>query len=175
MEWKSWVFSHPTKEFLGNPELQRKYRNKYKQLKKFRSEIIEAALDIENYLNTVILHFLVGQDYPRHKLLRMFVFDADFCTFMQKRKILSQILKTFPDSFDFFKPEESKKLRRDINDLVKERNIFAHGNIFIDTRTGSAMIEYYQGGIQKEKIEENRMNAILEKCMSIERKLGKLN
>lgn len=175
MEWERWGFSHPTKEFIDNAELQEKYLAKYKQFKKYRSEIIEAALEIENLLKVVLLHFLVGQDYPRQKLLRAFVFDADFCTFMQKRKMLSLIFEIFPKSFDFLTPDDSKKLRQDINELVLERNIFAHGNIFIDTRDGSVLMEYYQGGIRKEKIDEERIQSILEKCKSIDRLLVELN
>jgi hypothetical protein len=29
MEWERWGFSHPTKEFIDNPELQEKYLTKY--------------------------------------------------------------------------------------------------------------------------------------------------
>jgi len=59
--------------------------------------------------------------------------------------------------------------------LVLERNIFAHGNIFIDTRDGSVLLEYYQGGIRKEKIDEERIQSILEKCKPIDRMLVELN
>ncbi len=175
MEWKRWGFSHPTKEFLNNPDLQEKYKEKYKQFKKYRSEVIEAALEIENLLTIVLLHFLVGQDYSRHKLLRSFVFDAEFCTFMQKRKMLSLLYEMFPNSFDFFTQDESKKLRKYINDIITERNKYAHGNIFIDTRNGDAFIEYYQGRQKREEIDENKIHDIIKKCELIDNMLSELN
>jgi hypothetical protein len=175
MEWASWGISNITEEFIQNEKLQKQYKEKYKKFKRFRSEIIEAALEIENILTTVLLHFFVGQDYSRHKLLRSFIFDAEFCTFMQKRKMLSQMFEMFPKSFDFFSPEESKKLRQHINNIVLERNIFAHGNMFIDARDGSITIEYYQGGAKREKIEEKRIRDTLKQCISSQKMLFKLN
>jgi hypothetical protein len=136
-------------EQMRNEEFRKKCLEKYNHFTQMRSIVIDTALNIENSLTIVILHFLAGKDYSLHNLLHEFIFDAEFCSFMQKRKMLSMIFEMFPSIPTVISVEEGKDLWRRINDLIITRDMFAHGIIFIDGKTDKVVLEYYSGGKKK--------------------------
>lgn len=121
-----------TKGQLKDQKTLEHFERLYSKFTAVRSEIIDAALWVENTLTVFILHALIGEDYSRHKLLRAFVFEAEFCSFMQKRKILSMLFEEFSTQITCINTAESKVLRREINEIIETRNIFAHGHIVVD-------------------------------------------
>jgi len=162
-------------EQMADAEFTKKCQEKYDHFTKMRSIVIDAALRIEHTLSIVILHFLVGTDYSRHNLLREFIIDAEFCTFMQKRKMLSMIFEMLPDISQILSPEEGKDLRRRLNDLILNRDMFAHGVIFIDAHPDNVIIEYYRGGKKEIKINSEIVSDIIKSADVIEEKLHTLN
>ena len=74
---------------------RKKFALTYQRFAKMRTEVIEQSLSIENSLTIVLLHFLVGEDYSRHELLRSLIFESDTCSFMQKRKMLSLVFEMY--------------------------------------------------------------------------------
>jgi hypothetical protein len=153
--------------------------DKHKDIEKkawlHKSQIIEASLMVETLLVATISHLLVGQDYPRFRLLRHLVFDAEFCTFMQLRKMLSIIYSIFGDKITCLTKEESKKLRSEINNIIKVRNMFAHGSSDIDADTNKYTIRYYDNGIVLKKISDNYVNNFLKNCTETNKNLSILN
>jgi hypothetical protein len=64
----------------------------YEKVKDIRTRVIEEALGIESSLTITIITFILGEKkYRELRILRSLIFDAEFCTFMQKRKMLSRI------------------------------------------------------------------------------------
>lgn len=151
------------------------YQRQHKFFTAMRSEVLDEALDIENLLTIVILHCLVGKDYSRHKLLRALVFEAEFCSFMQKRKMLSLIFEMYPTAFPFLTTEEAKRVRRELNVLILDRDMFAHGTIVFVGPEGKVMIEYYRGRKTERELNEDVLQTILVSCEYLREHLGKIN
>jgi len=175
MEISGFHVRNVTKQQIGDDEFRKKCQEKYNHFTEMRSIVIDTALIIEHYLSVVILHFLVGTDYSRHELLREFIFDAEFCSFMQKRKMLSMIFEMFPSISEVLSDGESKELRRQINELILHRDMFAHGNICIDAEKDKVIIEYYRGGKKETEISPNVISEITKSSNSIKEKLHMLN
>lgn len=114
-------------------------------------------------------------DYSRHRLLRTLIFDAESCSFMQLRKMLSLIFDLFQDQISILTKDESKKLRRQLNDIIIFRNMFAHGDICINAPTSEVLIQYFQGGQVETVISEGLINDFVEKCKEVDICLRKLN
>jgi hypothetical protein len=163
--------AHP----LRDAETLKRYQDQYKFFTLMRSEVIDEALDIENFLTVIILHFLVGKDYSRHKLLRALVFEAEFCSFMQKRKMLSLIFEMYPKAFPFLSDAEAKRVRRELNDLILDRDMFAHGTIVIAGPEGKVIIEYYRGGKTETELNEETLPRILHRCEYLREQFKKIN
>ena len=140
---------------LKNKALTKKLEQKYNRFKKMRAEIIEEALYIENLLTITILHFLVGTDYSRHGLLRALIFESEFCTFMSKRKMLSNIFQMYSDKITCINKKDSKLLRGQLNQLILERDMLVHGVMLMRGSKGKVIIEYYRGEPIEEEIDAN--------------------
>lgn len=147
----------------------------YESVQPIRNSVIESALDIESSLTGTILHFTVGTNYPVHNILRELVFDAEFCTFMQKRKILSKIFEMKGEDISCFTTTESKSLRQDVNFIILERDKFAHGSIVIDCRDYRAAIKYFRGGAKLDFIDMSYLDNFLEVYERCENMLTRLN
>lgn len=147
----------------------------YEKVKDIRSRIIEKALDIESSLTLTIITFILGEKkYRELRLLRSLVFDAEFCNFMQKRKMLSRIFNICGERIQCFTVEEGKQLRRNLNRLILERDKFAHGQILIDTFEYKPFIVYYRNGEQRDEIFDNLRDVFLKQCREVESSLAKL-
>lgn len=152
-----------------------KHKEIEKKVWEHRSQILEASLMIETLLIATISHLLVGQDYPRFFLLRHLIFDAEFCTFMQLRKILSAIFSIFGDQITCLSRDEGKQLRSEISNIIKVRNMFAHGMSVIDAETNSYSIRYYDSGIVLKVISDNFVDNFLRNCTETRKSLSILN
>lgn len=148
--------------------------NAYELIRPIRNLIVESAILVESSLTVAILHFMVGVDYVKQDILRSFVFEAEFCTFMQKRKMLSKIFDTEGKNITCISKEEAKYLRKEINNIILERDKFAHGIIIIDCKEYQAMIQYHRNGTQIDKIKSEHGDEIYEKCQKCIYILGKL-
>ncbi len=164
-----------TEAQLKDPELLARFQEKYSWFTQMRGVVIHEALEIENSLTIVLLHFLVHTDYRRHMLLRTLIFEAEFCSFMQQRKMLSMIFDLFSDSLTCLSKEEAKQLRRDINDLILHRDMFAHGCIIIDGKTEKVFVEYYRGGPTETEVTEEFLQKFKKSATAIQEKLRVLN
>ena len=164
-----------TEAQLKDPELLARFQEKYNWFTQMRGVVINEALKIENSLTLVLLHFLVHTDYRRHRLLRTLIFEAEFCSFIQKRKMLSMIFDLFSDSLTCLSKEEAKQLRRDINNLILHRDMFAHGRIVIDGKTEKVFVEYYRGGPTETEVTEEFLQKFKKSATAIQEKLRVLN
>lgn len=140
-----------------------------------RSQVLEASLMIETLLIATISHLIVGQDYARFHLLRYLVFDAEFCSFMQLRKMLSMVFTLFDVQITCLSKEEGKTLRSEINNIIKIRNMFAHGLSIIDANEERYSIRYYDSGPVLKVISDDFVNSFLEKCKETRDMLRILN
>jgi len=142
-------------------------RKTYRRFAAMRAEVLERALEVEYDLVKVIVHGLHGRDYPRHRLLRALVFDTPSCTFMDKRRMLSQLFNLFPERFVHLDTEKGKALRRDLNEIILTRDLFAHGQLCIDGGSQQAVMQIYRDGIQDVIIDEATLTVFADRCLSV--------
>lgn len=170
-----YIVKGPTYEQIEDDDFDRRCQEKYNYLTKIRSFVIEKAVAIERLLTTLLLHFLVGINYNQHHLLRDFIFDAEFCTFMHKWRMLRKVFAIYPKIDECISKEEGKLLRKDLKEIISKRNMFAHGDIFIDAETENIIIEYYEDGRKELVISEDVVEEICNTCALVREKLFELN
>ena len=146
----------------------------YQSVKGIRGRIIEAALRVETDLTATILCYLVGGQNSVQNKLREFIFDAEFCTFMQKRKMLSKIFDIDGSEINYKSAIEAKQLRRCINEIILVRNKYAHGEIVVDCTDYKPYIKYYSNGTQEELIDPEIVQEFEMKCLRIHEELSEL-
>lgn len=160
----------------GKPSLDAKKINEvYESVRPIRNTIIESALLVEHALTFAILFFIDGNKrHDRRSVLKKLFFDSDHFTFMQKRKVLSQIFEMKGNEITCFSPDEAKHLRREMNDIILERNKYAHGVIVIDCMNWKAQIKYFHGQERTEDITPETGNRFFDRCQDCVRLLDKL-
>ena len=159
----------------GKPSLDAKKINEvYESVRPIRNTIIESALLVEHALTSAILYFIDGKSLDRRSILKNLLFDSDNFTFMQKRKVLSLIFEMKGDKITCFTLNEAKALRREINDIVLERNKYAHGVIIIDCMSWEAQIKYFHGKERTENVTPEIGNHFFDRCQECVRQLDKL-
>ena len=89
--------------------------------------------------------------------------------------MLSMIFDLFSDSLTCLSKEEAKQLRRDINNLILHRDMFAHGRIVIDGKTEKVFVEYYRDGPTETEVTEEFLEEFKKSATAIGEKLGVLN
>ena len=174
MEWPTFRVRNETPEQRKDDSFWDDAKSTYDRFKNYRSEIIEAALFVENYLTNVLLDFLSYSTAQRRTILRNLVFDAEFCTFFQKWKLLRQLLDIYCSALDLDKAE-MKTLKQELHKLIALRNRFAHGEIYVDASDFSVWIEYFEGKKKLEHVDETELAATTDMCDRIQGQLYKIH
>lgn len=174
MEWPTFQVSHETSEQRGDAAFWDKAKSTYDRFKKYRGEVIEAALFVENTLTNILLDFFSYPSAQRRAILRGLVFDAEFCTFFQKWKLLRQLIDIYGTELGLDR-NELKTLKQELHRLIALRNRFAHGAIYVDARDFSVWIEYIEGGKQFDKVSESELSNTTDMCDRIHRQLFEIH
>lgn len=153
-------------------EINKELRNKYAE---YRSNVLDTAIEIETLLVATLSHFLVGQDYVRFSLLRYLIFDAEFCNFMQLRKMLSTVFHLCGDQINCMSKTEADRLRSNIDKIIKIRNMFAHGMLIPDLDTGEIKVRHYESKVVLQTITDASVKRYIEMCKSTLKSLSVLN
>jgi len=146
----------------------------YEHFKKFRSEVIEAGLFMENSLTEVLLDFVAAPSGDRRALLKSMIFEAESYSFFQKWKLLRDLLDIYVEPLKL-DPEEMKSLRKELHEIISLRNRFAHGSIFVDVSDFSVWMEYREGAKKFEKLEEPALVAAKDICDRAHARLWKIH
>jgi hypothetical protein len=174
MEWPTFQVRNETDEQRKDGSFWVEAKSTYDRFKGYRSEIIEAALYVENYLTNLLLDFLSYPSAQRRAVLRNLVFDAEFCTFFQKWKLLRKLFDIYSSALELDQAE-TKTLKQEIHKLINIRNRFAHGEIYVDASDFSVWIEYYEGEKKLEQVNEGELATTTDMCDGIQAKLFKIH
>ncbi len=174
MEWPTFQVRNETPEQRKDNSFWDEAKSTYDQFKNYRGEIIEAALFVENFLTNVLLDFFSYPALQRRTILRNLVFDAEFCTFFQKWKILRQLLDIYCSEIDLDKAE-MKTLKQELHKLIALRNRFAHGKIYVDASDFSVWIEYFEGEKMLDQVDETELASTTDMCDRIQGQLYKIH
>ncbi len=159
---------------VNDPELLLKFSSMYQSFKTVRAQVIDWAIDTEDSLKVAICFFFFESDFKKHDVFRGMILDAEFCSFMQKRRILSHIFDNYSDTFPSFNREESKELLHELNNIILDRNKFAHGRVFVNAGNNTIELHYYHGKQIEEEIKPDAIEEMKERVKKVDRLLGKL-
>lgn len=174
MEWPVFQVSNETPEQRTDPSFWDKAKETHNHFKKYRSEVIEASLFVENSLTNLLLDFFSYPSNQRRALTRGLIFDAEFCTFFQKWKLLRELLNLYGKELGLGE-NDAKILKKELHGLISLRNRFAHGIIYVDARDFSVWIEFMEGGKQIEKVSEDELNKITDMCDRLHKQLYQIH
>jgi len=174
MEWPTFQVRNETSEQRGDDSFWNEAKSTYDRFKRYRGEVIEASLFVENTLTNVLLDFFSYPSAQRRTILRNLVFDAEFCTFFQKWKLLRQLLDIFGLNLDLDKVD-LKTLKHELHQLISLRNRFAHGEIYVDARDFSVCIEYFEGEKKLDYVNETELSNTTDMCDRIHGQLYKIH
>jgi hypothetical protein len=173
--WPVYHIKNLTAEQSANRGFRIHCEELYNQIKPKRAEAIEAALSVEGALDMVLLDLLVGKDESRRDVLREHVLFPEFCTSMQKWKMLKRLVDTFPEYFKILNNEQLTELKRDIKELMDDRNKFAHGDLFVDGQEFHVELRYYENGTKWLQVNHDYFNGLIEKAFRSSKSLQNLH
>ena len=166
--------SNETAEQRKDPSFWEKAKETHNHFRKFRAEIIEAALFVENSLTNLLLDFFSYPSNQRRNITRSLIFDAEFCTFFQKWKLLRELLSLYGKELGLIE-RDMKKIKSELHKLISLRNRFAHGTIYVDARNFTVWIQYVEGGNKEEQVDENELSKITDKCDHLHKQLYQIH
>ena len=175
-DWNIIHFMNATPEEQRDVQVIAKCSAAYNSIKPKRAEIIEAALSVEGLLDQVILDLLVGRDASKRALNTELILSAEFCTSFQKWKILTRLMSELPSYFEKLSEEERKTLRKEIHELIKDRNRFVNGDLFVNVADNYAVdLRYYEGGTHYLRITDQILTESLARALRCREALWRLH
>jgi len=95
--------------------------NLAREARRNRLKVIEGALSVENQLGAVIEHYFFGSSHERRAVFESLILNSDWCSFAEKRKLITHIIneQKLPEGRE---KEEFDKLMRKV---MSARNAFS--------------------------------------------------
>lgn len=175
-QWNIVHFRNVSPGQVEDPQVRTKAAVVYSAMKVKRAEIIEAALSVEGMLDQVLLDLFVGRDPSKREWLTELVLAAEFCTSLQKWKMLQRLMAAVPSYFTLLSDSDGKILRKEIHQLINDRNKFAHGDLFVTVSENYAVdLRYQENGTQYLRITEQTVTESLSRAWRCRETLWKLH
>lgn len=110
----------------------------FQSVQQLRGRVLTMAAELENLIADCIALYFMPFEGPRQDRFRISVLEKEACSFYTKYMILKEIHEALGKNQPH--PSWSK-----IEELMRIRNIFAHGRIFIDWQTQEVFIKHSKG------------------------------
>jgi len=124
----------------------------------WRGHIINHSLFIEERIDLIISKLFLKKDIERVELFRAIILSREFFGFMNKWKVLKDLLTTIEP----YKNNNYSSLYSNLHNLINERDKFAHGQVTYSGSKGEKIIlEYFKEKLQKEEITEKNVEDFL--------------
>jgi len=159
MQWGTFQIAHGDVHQLGDRLMA--FRETYRRLAAHRSEVLEAAVYVESRLEFLLCRLFIGVNETREALFRSFVLDPDTGSFHAKWRMLRGALEVVGLPPGSITEAERHEMSAGIRDVISTRNMFAHGDIFVDARDGRAFIQYYEGKRREEYVDDAFLRAYM--------------
>jgi hypothetical protein len=108
--------------------------------KKIRGEVISNSLDVEFFLNEIIGLFFIGNNIKQTNIFNESILQKEFFTFGEKVKVISFLLKNYPERFHLDSDDKRKEIITIIRKVMECRNKFAHEEIVVNFKEKTAYI-----------------------------------
>lgn len=137
----------------------------------WRGHIINHSLFIEESVDVIISKLLFKKNIENIPLFRSVVLSREFFSFMNKWKVLRDLLKTFKP----FKDRDYSELFNNLHKLIDERDKFAHGQVTYSGNMGENIyLEYFKETLKKEEITEENVKNFIDLSSKCRRELDKI-
>lgn len=141
---------------------------KDEQFQSWRGQIINNALSIEEQIEKIISKIFFKEDNENADKFHSFILSREFFTFMNKWKVLRDIL----NSVSPYKERDYKQLKTDLLNIVNTRDNFAHGKV--DYSEGKIILKYFKNEPQEEEISEDTLKNFIELVKKCRLELSKI-
>ncbi len=149
---------------IEDSETQSNVRKKYDTVKAYRSEIIDASTLIELQLNQILCDALVGASSGLQKQFKALILSAEFCSFFQKWRLIRSLINDNSVWWQACKPDCHGQQVNKLKNLISQRNMFAHGEIVVDSSTLCATLYYYEGKRKSVELTDSYVQEILDEA-----------
>jgi hypothetical protein len=137
----------------------------------WRGHIINNALFIEEKIANIISKIFFDKNRERISQFHSIILEREFFTFMNKWKVLRDIL----NSISPYKEKDYTQLKTDLKEIVEVRDKFAHGNVIYSGDDGKKIfLEYFSGEAKREEITEDTIKKFIELAKKCHEELNKL-
>lgn len=110
-------------------------------IEKNGAAILSATVAIEELMIEAISgHLFHGENEKRHFFAGEVMGTSDF-SFAAKRRVFGRLL----EHFGLLRPEDIRRLKANLSNIMLWRNAFAHGQVMLDAHKGH-VLQYYSGG-----------------------------
>jgi hypothetical protein len=148
-------------------------RNLAGEARRNKSEVLEGALTVENFLSKIISHFFFSQNDDKKATFDEMVINSDWCSFAAKRKLLNYII----NKENLLQGSEKEKFEKSLQKVMSLRNAFAHGKLSSDGK--AIWLSYFEGKPHKKKLTdqylsevESELNSAWNCCVALAQKTG---
>ncbi|MEK6927720.1 MAG: hypothetical protein AABX11_04775 [Nanoarchaeota archaeon] len=131
-----------------------------------RGQIVTSSLNVESRLDDIIVNYFFSKHQKKKKYFIELFLEKEFLTFMQKWKILKDLL-----DFDALKLTEVRRkvLLKKLHEIIETRNSFAHGEIVFFRQ--KAYLEYLKSGkknrVRLSKGYENKISVLFNQVIRL--------
>jgi len=125
---------------ISSPENKKILDEISSNAKKIRGEVISGSLDVDFFLNEIIDLFFMGNNKKQTDIFNECILHKEFFTFGEKVKVLSYILKKYPERFQLTSDDERKNIINTIREVMECRNKFAHEEIVVNFKEKTAYL-----------------------------------
>jgi hypothetical protein len=128
--------------------------NLAREARRNRLKVIEAALSVENQLDTVIAHYFFGSSHERRAVFESLVLGSDWCSFAAKRKLITHII----NEQMLLQGRDKQDFDNLIRKVMSVRNAFAHGKISSDDKR--VWLSFFAGTPQKVELTDEYLTDV---------------
>lgn len=171
------IFRYENKATLGPYETKKidlplgEVWERDEKFQQWRGHIINHALFIEENVDTIISKLLLRKDIENISLFRSAVLSREFFSFMNKWKVLRDLLKTISP----FKDRDYSDLFNNLHNLIDERDKFAHGQVTYSGERGEKVfLQYFKEFLRKEEVNEGNVQNFLDLANKCRKELDKI-
>ena len=133
----------------------------HESFKLWRGEIITNSISVEEKIEEIITKLLFRKEVEGAFLFKSIVLARDSFSFMQKCKVLSDLLKNLIP----FKERDYSILMQKIHDIINTRNEFAHGKVnYEGVKAEKIIIDYFKEKPRSQEVNAELIEAFSQKC-----------
>jgi hypothetical protein len=120
-----------------------------REARRNRLKVIEGALSVESLLESVILHYFLGDSHDKREAFKALILDSDWCSFAAKRKLITHII----NDQNLLEGRDKDAFDKLLRDVMSFRNAFTHGKLSSDATR--VWLSYFESAPRKKELTDD--------------------